>query len=64
MLKLIKVGQTHVDENRLAAEINAKLKSDSNISYSEIANKAFEAGRKRLALNVRNLITFNLHNSF
>lgn len=49
-----KVAQTHVEEGRLAAEIYSKLKADPHISYSEIANKASEAGRKRLALNVIN----------
>jgi len=46
------VSQTHVEEDRLAAEINAKFRSDSAVSYSEISNKAFEAGRKALALKV------------
>ena len=48
----VKVGQLHIEESKLANEIYSKLKSDSAVSYSEIANKAFEAGRKRLALSV------------
>ncbi|ODM96537.1 Vacuolar protein sorting-associated protein 16 [Orchesella cincta] len=47
-----KVGQTHIEEGKLADEIYEKLKSDTNISYSEIANKAFESGRKKLALKL------------
>lgn len=47
-----KVGQTHIEEGKLADEIYEKLKSDTSISYSEIANKAFDAGRKKLALKV------------
>lgn len=41
-----------MEEGRLADEIYEKLKSDTNISYSEIANKAFDSGRKKLALKV------------
>ena len=47
------MGQNHIPEIQLASEIHNKLKSDSSISYSEIANKAFDAGRKKLALSVR-----------
>ncbi|CAG7833384.1 unnamed protein product, partial [Allacma fusca] len=47
-----KVGQAHVNDVQLAREIHSKLKSDSSVSYSEIANKAFDAGRKKLALQL------------
>jgi len=42
----------HIDEATLAKEIYHKLKLDSSISYSEISEKAFKAGRDKLALNV------------
>lgn len=42
----------NIDEDQLAADIYAKLKTDPSISYSEIANKAFDTGRKKLALSV------------
>lgn len=47
----------NIDEDKLAAEIHSKLKSDPSISYSEIANKALDAGRKKLALSVINRLT-------
>jgi len=43
----------HIEDEKLAAEIHKKLKSDPGATYSEIADKAFELGRKKLALNVR-----------
>lgn len=60
LIIFIKVGQTHIEEVKLAEEIYEKLKSDTSISYSEIANKAFDAGRKKLALKVRHNPNLNM----
>ena len=42
----------HIEDGKLASEIQSRMKSDVGAIYSEIADKAFELGRKKLALNV------------
>jgi len=47
-----KVQQTHLDDDQIARDINVKLGMTPGVSYSEIANKAFECGKTDLAIRV------------
>lgn len=47
-----KVAQTHLDEDVIAREIADKIGKTPTVSFSEIAHKAAEGGRTRLAIKL------------
>ena len=47
-----KVKQVQLDKEQLAEEIAAKLGYAPGVSYSEIAERAADCGRKQLAIKV------------
>ncbi|KAK2169318.1 hypothetical protein LSH36_11g09017 [Paralvinella palmiformis] len=49
-----KVQQKAVDDEQLARDIAKQLGDIPGVSYSEIANKAIECGRRELAINLLN----------
>lgn len=53
---LFKVEQKHIDDDRIACMIKAKLGDTPGISYADIARCAINAGRNGLAIKVHQLI--------
>lgn len=56
-----KVKQTVLDKEQIAEEIAAKLGYAPGVSYSEIAEKAADCGRKQLAIKVNCYFFFNFY---
>jgi hypothetical protein len=55
---LFKVGQTEIEDERIAVMIKSKLGDTPGISYAEIARCAINAGRPNLAIKVSILFIF------
>lgn len=54
--------QTQLDKEQIAEEIADKLGYAPGVSYSEIAKRAADCGRKQLAIKVSLLIYMNILN--
>jgi len=54
------VKQTQLDKEQIAEEIADKLGYAPGVSYSEIAKRAADCGRKQLAIKVNLFILINI----
>jgi hypothetical protein len=52
MFFILQVKQTQLDKEQIAEEIADKLGYAPGVSYSEIAKRAADCGRKQLAIKV------------